>query len=139
MSHGHLYEQGGAAQLAGVTMTQIPNKHDGTFCLEELQKKIRGQDIHEPVTSLVMIENTHNMCGGKVLPLEWMEQLAAIAKEHGLKVHMDGARIFNAAAYMDLPVARLVRDVDSISFCWSKGLSCPVGSMLVGSLGFIKQ
>lgn len=139
VSHSHLWEQGGSAQIAGVPMTQIENKPDGTFCLTELRKKIRGLDIHEPITSLVMIENTHNYCGGKVLPLDWIENLAQLARDHNLKIHMDGARVFNAATYLNVPVSRVVRDVDSVSFCLSKGLSCPVGCMLVGTKDFITQ
>lgn len=138
-AHSHLWEQGNSAHLAGVSLTQIQNKPDGTFCLNELRKKIRGSDIHEPVTSLVLIENTHNYCGGKVLPLKWIEELAALAKENNLKIHMDGARVFNAAEFLNIPVSRIVRDVDSISFCLSKGLSCPVGCMLVGTKAFITQ
>jgi len=138
-AHSFLYEQGGAAHLAGVSLNLIQNKPDGTFDLDEFEQKVRGFDIHEPKTQLVMVENTHNMCGGKVLPLEWLEQLSKRARAHGLKIHMDGARVFNAAAYMNVPVSRIARDVDTVCFCLSKGLSCPVGSLLVGSKEFIKE
>uniref|UniRef100_A0A182QXQ8 Aromatic amino acid beta-eliminating lyase/threonine aldolase domain-containing protein n=1 Tax=Anopheles farauti TaxID=69004 RepID=A0A182QXQ8_9DIPT len=139
IAHGFLYEQGGAAQIAGVLLNTIHNNPDGTFCLNELVRKFRGFDVHEPDTTLVMVENTHNICGGKVLPLDWLEKLAAICREKGAKVHMDGARVFNAAAYLDLPVSRVVRDVDSVCFCLSKGLACPVGSILLGTKEFIKE
>ncbi|XP_019564028.2 uncharacterized protein LOC109432163 [Aedes albopictus] len=139
MAHVFLYEQGGSAQLAGVLLNNIKNKSDGTFCLDELQNKFRGFDVHEPNTELVLIENTHNMCGGKVLPLQWMEDLSKICKEKSIKLHMDGARVFNAAEHLKVPVSRVVRDVDSVCFCLSKSLACPVGSMLVGSKEFIKQ
>nr|XP_019561917.2 LOW QUALITY PROTEIN: probable low-specificity L-threonine aldolase 2 [Aedes albopictus] len=139
MAHVFLYEQGGSAQLAGVLLNNIKNKPDGTFCLEELQNKFRGFDVHEPNTELVLIENTHNMCGGKVLPLQWMEDLSKICKEKSIKLHMDGARVFNAAEHLKVPVSRVVRDVDSVCFCLSKSLAVPVGSMLVGSKEFIKQ
>uniref|UniRef100_A0A8W7PAV1 Aromatic amino acid beta-eliminating lyase/threonine aldolase domain-containing protein n=1 Tax=Anopheles coluzzii TaxID=1518534 RepID=A0A8W7PAV1_ANOCL len=129
IAHGFLYEQGGAAQIAGVLLNTIKNNPDGTFCLNELVRKFRGFDVHEPNTVLVMVENTHNICGGKVLPLDWLEKLAAICREKGAKVHMDGARVFNAASYLNLPVSRIVRDVDSVCFCLSKGLACPVGSI----------
>lgn len=86
-----------------------------------------------------MVEQTHNMAGGKVVPLDWIEDLSKICKEHDIKIHMDGARIFNAAEYLKLPVSRLVRDVDSVCFCLSKGLSCPVGSILIGTTKFIDQ
>ncbi|XP_058130688.1 uncharacterized protein LOC131287499 [Anopheles ziemanni] len=138
-AHGFLYEQGGAAQIAGVLLSTIRNNPDGTFCLNELARKFRGFDVHEPDTVLVMVENTHNMCGGKVLPLEWLEKLATICREKGAKVHMDGARVFNAAAYLNVPVSRVVRDVDSVCFCLSKGLACPVGSILLGTKEFIKE
>uniref|UniRef100_A0A6E8W9H3 Aromatic amino acid beta-eliminating lyase/threonine aldolase domain-containing protein n=1 Tax=Anopheles coluzzii TaxID=1518534 RepID=A0A6E8W9H3_ANOCL len=90
IAHGFLYEQGGAAQIAGVLLNTIKNNPDGTFCLNELVRKFRGFDVHEPNTVLVMVENTHNICGGKVLPLDWLEKLAAICREKGAKVHMDG-------------------------------------------------
>uniref|UniRef100_A0A182NCJ9 Aromatic amino acid beta-eliminating lyase/threonine aldolase domain-containing protein n=1 Tax=Anopheles dirus TaxID=7168 RepID=A0A182NCJ9_9DIPT len=139
LAHGFLYEQGGAAQIAGVLLNTIHNNPDGTFCLNELVRKFRGFDVHEPDTTLVMVEDTHNICGGKVLPLDWLEKLAAICREKGAKVHMDGARVFNAAAYLNLPVSRVVRDVDSVCFCLSKGLACPVGSILLGTKEFIKE
>jgi threonine aldolase len=137
-AHIFLYEQGGAAQLAGVLINTIKNKEDGTYCLEELRRKFRGFDNHEPMTQLVTVENTHNMCGGKVLPLEFIEEVSKICKEKSVKLHMDGARVFSAAEYLKVPVARVVRDVDSISCCLSKNLACPVGSILVGSSDFIK-
>ncbi|XP_039449652.1 uncharacterized protein LOC120428668 [Culex pipiens pallens] len=138
-AHVFLYEQGGAAQLAGVLLHTIKNKPDGTFCLKELPNMFRGFDVHEPITNLVLVENTHNMCGGKVLPLQWLEDLAQICKRNSAKVHMDGARVFNAAEYLGVPVSRVVRDVDSVCFCLSKGLACPVGSILLGTKDFIKQ
>lgn len=139
MAHVFLYEQGGSAQLAGVSLNNIKNLPDGTFSLDELQTKFRGFDVHEPKTELVLIENTHNICGGKVIPLQWIEDLAQICKKESVKVHMDGARVFNAAEHLGVPVSRIVRDVDSVCCCLSKGLACPVGSVLVGSKEFIKQ
>lgn len=141
-----LYFAAGAAQIAGVQLATIKNKTDGTFCLNEMQRKLRlYDDCHEPVTSLVIVENTHNMCGGKVLPLEWLNELAGIcknpAKTNGKKIalHMDGARIFNAAAYLNVPVSRITKDFDSVCYCLSKGLSAPVGSVLLGTKEFIKE
>lgn len=139
MAHVFLYEQGGSAQLAGVSLNNIKNNPDGTFCLKELRNKFRGYDVHEPKTELVLVENTHNMCGGKVVPLQWLEDLAKICKEQSVKVHMDGARVFNAAENLKVPVSRVVRDVDSVNVCLSKSLACPVGSILIGSKDFIKQ
>lgn len=125
--------------MAGVLLHTIKNKPDGTFCLKALPDMFRGFDVHEPITNLVLVENTHNMCGGKVLPLQWLEDLAQICKRNSAKVHMDGARIFNAAEYLGVPVSRVVRDVDSVCFCLSKGLACPVGSILLGTKDFIQQ
>lgn len=139
LSHVFLYEQGSAAQLGGVQLSTLPNRPDGTFCLKQLVRKIRGFDLHEPITSLVVVENTHNMCGGRVVPLDWLERLAKVCKEHSLKMHMDGARVFNAAQVLNVPVARIVKDFDSVCFCLSKGLSSPVGSILAGSKDFITQ
>ncbi|XP_014086186.2 uncharacterized protein [Bactrocera oleae] len=147
LSHVYLYEQGGAAHIAGIQLATIPNKADGTFCLEALRRKVRLEDDHEPITSLIIVENTHNICGGKVIPLEWLDKLAALVngdkqlQPYGKRValHMDGARVFNAAAALQVPVARIARDFDSVNFCLSKGLSAPVGSVLVGSEAFIRQ
>lgn len=138
-SHVYLYEQGGAAHLAGVQVSTVPNLTDGTFDLAEVRRKIRGFDQHEPITKLVVVEQTHNMCGGKVVPLEWLDSLGELAREKNLKVHMDGARVFNAAEYLKVPLSRICRDVDSVCYCLSKGLSAPIGSVLVGSKDFIKQ
>lgn len=118
-------------------LTTIPNNDDGTFSLDALKSKFRGSDCHEPKTSLVIVENTHNVCGGKVIPLEWLDELAAICKPKNVKMHMDGARIFNAAEYLNVPVSRIARDFDSVTFCLSKSLSAPVGSVLIGTKEFI--
>lgn len=138
-SHVYLFEQGGAAQLAGVQLCPLPNKPDGTFCLTQFQENIRGRDLHEVITSMAIVENTQNMCGGKVLPLEYLDEFTRICRENGIKAHMDGARVFNAATAMGVPVSRVCRDFDSISICLSKSLCCPVGSVLLGSREFIVQ
>ncbi|ALC46940.1 CG10184 [Drosophila busckii] len=145
LSHIFLYEQGGAAQLAGVQLATLKNQPDGTFSLQELRHKIRNyKDCHEPITSMVVVENTHNICGGKVIPLAYLDELAALVREPGVGIarialHMDGARIFNAATACGVSVARIARDFDSLSVCLSKGLGAPVGSMLVGSKAFIEE
>ncbi|KAH8312528.1 hypothetical protein KR044_011272 [Drosophila immigrans] len=145
LSHIFLYEQGGAAHLAGVQLATIRNQPDGTFSLQELRHKIRNyKDCHEPVTSLVVVENTHNICGGKVIPLAFLDELAALVRGPGVGItrialHMDGARVFNAAAALGVSVERITRDFDSVSVCLSKGLSAPVGSVLVGSKAFIAE
>ncbi|XP_053607469.1 uncharacterized protein LOC128673560 [Plodia interpunctella] len=139
-SHIFSYEQGGASHLGGVLLTILQNKPDGTFDLEEVEKRVRdGSDVHIPTTTLVAIENTHNCCGGKVLPLKWLDDIAALCKKHSIALHMDGARLFNAAAYSGEKPSRIVRDCDSVSVCFSKGLSAPVGSAVVGSYHFIDQ
>lgn len=138
-SHIFLYEQGGAAQLAGVQLSTIPNRADGTFCLDEFRRRIRMDDQHEPRTEMAAVENTHNMCGGRVLPLDWLAEWSQLCAERGIRRHMDGARVFNAAAALGVPVARLVRDVDSVSVCLSKGLGAPVGSVLLGGKEFIRK
>lgn len=119
-------------------LNTIPNNDDGTFSLNEFRSRIRGSDpIHEPKTNLVIVENTHNMCGGKVMPMEWLDELADICKTHKIKMHMDGARIFNAAEYLKVPVSRIARDFDSVVFSLCKSLSAPVGSVMMGSKSFI--
>lgn len=138
-AHTFLYEQGGAAQIAGVQLSTVRNNNDGTFCLNELKGKIRGFDSHEPITKLVIVENTHNICGGKVIPLDWLDSLSEICKKNNLVLHMDGARVFNAAEYLNVPVARIVRDFESVCYCLSKGLTAPVGSVLIGSNEFITE
>ncbi|CAH0757494.1 unnamed protein product [Diatraea saccharalis] len=139
LSHIFRYEVGGATHLAGVMLSNIPNKADGTFDLNVLERRIRGSDIHEPITSLVTIENTHNVCGGKALPLQWVDELAELCKKHKIPIHLDGARLFNACEYLQQSPARVARDCDSVSVCFSKGLAAPVGSALVGSYHFIEH
>ncbi|KAK7082644.1 hypothetical protein SK128_016509 [Halocaridina rubra] len=139
LSHVHIYEQGGISQLGGVHPRTLQNLPDGTFSLEELRKAVRKDDVHMPITELVCIENTHNVAGGRVLPLEWLDQLGSTCRELGLPLHMDGARLMNAAAAMQVPPARIVRDCASVSVCLSKGLGAPVGSVIVGSQEFITK
>ncbi|MGK2966531.1 MAG: GntG family PLP-dependent aldolase, partial [Tepidiformaceae bacterium] len=90
-------------------------------------------------TSLLCLENTHNRCGGAAVPLDTMDALASVGRSHGLAVHLDGARIFNAAAALGVPASRIARDCDSVSFCLSKGLGCPVGSVVCGESAFIER
>lgn len=106
---------------------------------DAVEAAIRPKNIHYPPTTLLCLENTHNRCGGAVLTPEYTSTVAALAHQHGLKVHLDGARIFNAAVYLETPVSELVKDADSVSFCLSKGLSAPVGSLLCGSREFIAE
>lgn len=130
---------GGAAHIAGVLLNVIPNNEDGTFSLDEFRSRIRGDDEHEPVTALAVVENTHNICGGRVISLEWIDEFVSICKAKKVKMHMDGARVFHASNYLNVPIARISRDFDSLTFCLSKSLCAPVGSVLVGSHEFIQH
>ncbi len=138
-AHTFLYEVGGISALGGIHPHTIPNQSDGTLKLEDIRGAVRGEDIHDPPTRLILLENTHNRCGGVVLSPAYTRQVAALAAERGLKVHLDGARIFNAAAALDVDPVELTDPVDSVMFCLSKGLSAPVGSVLCGSREFIDR
>ncbi len=138
-SHTFMFEQGGMAALGGITPWPIPNQPDGTLRLEDIQGAIRADNPHFPRTALVCLENTHNMCGGLPLTAEYTDKVADLAHSQGLKVHLDGARVFNAAAALGADVQDLVRSVDSVMFCLSKGLCAPVGSVVCGSASFIAE
>ena len=131
-SHIFLFEQGGAAQYGGIAFHTIPNLEDGTMDIQSVQGAIRDDDIHEPETSLIAIENTHNACGGKVLPVDFLKSMSDIGKTHNIPIHLDGARIWNALQESKLDAKDIGQYVDSISVCLSKGLGAPVGSVLLG-------
>jgi threonine aldolase len=137
-SHIYRYEVGGPSTLGGSPMYVVPTEPNGMLDLYQVEVGISdGSDEHSAPTALLCIENTHNRCGGAVLNIEQLESLANLAHTHNVKVHMDGARIFNAATALGVPVSTLASKVDSMMFCLSKGLSAPVGSMVVGSREFI--
>ncbi len=136
-SHTFLHEAGGISALGGVHSCQIPNQPDGTLALEDIRAAIRTEDIHHPVSRLLCLENTHNDCGGVPLSGEYTRSAAEIAHQHGMAVHLDGARLFNAATALGVSAADLAAPVDSVTFCLSKGLCAPVGSVLCGSGAFI--
>ena len=138
-SHTFLYESGGMSALGGIHPHTISNQPDGTMRLEDIKAAIRGDNVHFPRTRLICLENTHNRCNGSALSAEYIDSVAALAKEHGLLVHLDGARIFNAAVALAVDVKELTANVDSLSFCLSKGLSGPVGSLVCGSSEFIAE
>lgn len=138
-AHIFRYEAGGSSALGGIAQFQIPNNADGTLPLNQVEAAIRGSDQHEPRTRLIAIENTHNRCGGTVLPPQYMREVRALADRRGLPVHLDGARIFNAAVALGVDVKELTQYVDSVTFCLSKGLSAPVGSVICGSKDFIAR
>ena len=138
-AHTYKYEKGGISAYGGIHSTQIPNQDDGTMQLEDIRAAIRGIDDHFPVTKLICLENTHNVCGGAPLSVTYTKEVADLARAHNIKMHIDGARIFNAAVAQGVEVQELVEDADSISFCMSKGLAAPVGSVICGSKDFIDQ
>ena len=136
-SHIYVYEQGGAATIAGIHPRVVRNQQDGTLDIDEVLDAIRPSDDHFPVTRLVCIENTHNKCGGRVLPKEFIDRLGEAAHARGLLVHMDGARVMNACAALGTSPHELCAACDSVSVCLSKALGSPVGSVLVGPKDFI--
>lgn len=138
-SHTFLYEAGGISALGGVHSCQIPNQADGSLLLEDIVSAIRAPDDHHPVTRLISLENTHNRCGGVVLSPEYTRQVGELARQHGLKLHLDGARLFNAAVACGVPAAELAAPADSVTICLSKGLCAPVGSVLCGSQEYIQK
>jgi threonine aldolase len=138
-SHTFLYEAGGSASLGGIHHYAVPNQPDGTLRLDDIQAAIRPDNVHAPRTRLICLENTHNRCGGAVLSPAYTDQVGALAQEHALRVHLDGARVFNAAVALGLDVRELTRSVDSVTFCLSKGLSAPVGAVLCGDAAFIAE
>jgi threonine aldolase len=136
--HIYMNEAGGAAALGGVQLFPVPTKR-GVPDVSRIQSAVRDpNNLHFPRTRLVCVENTNNREGGIALPVEAMDAVGEVAHTNGLAVHVDGARIFNAAVALGVPAARVVENADSIQFCLSKGLGCPVGSMLVGSKDYIK-
>ncbi|HKJ27484.1 MAG TPA: low-specificity L-threonine aldolase [Anaerolineales bacterium] len=137
-AHIFLFEAAGASALGGVNINTIPNQPDGKLSLEDIEQAIRPDDVHQPITKLVAMENTHNRCNGASLSQSYTENLAEYVHSRGLKLHIDGARIFNAAVDQNISVKNLASPADSITFCLSKGLSAPVGSLICGSQEFIK-
>ena len=138
-SHTFLYEAGGAAALGGVHPHLLLNQSDGTLLLGDIKEALRPDDIHHPISRLVVLENTHNRCGGVALTLEYTHAAGELAHQLGLLLHLDGARIFNAAVALGIKAVDLAEPADSVTFCLSKGLSAPVGSVLCGSNEFIAQ
>jgi threonine aldolase len=136
-AHTFLFEAGGISVLGGVHSCQLPNQSDGSLRIEDIEAAIRPDDPHDPITRLVCLENTHNRCGGTFQPPEYMKQVSEFSHERGLYVHLDGARIFNAAAAQGIQAKALADPVDSVTFCLSKGLCAPVGSVLCGKKEFI--
>jgi len=127
--HTYMYEGGGAAVLGGIQPNPIPFAADGSLPLDTIEATIKPDDVHFAITRLICLENTQ---GGKVLPLEYLARYSAFAKERGLRRHLDGARAFNASVALGVDIAEICQHFDTVSLCLSKGLGCPVGSVLVG-------
>jgi threonine aldolase len=138
-SHTFYYEAGGTSALGGIHPHTIPNQPDGTLRLEDIEAAVRPDNIHFPRTRLICLENTHNRCGGAPLTPDYTNEVARLARRHGLAVHLDGARVFNAAVALGVDVKALTEGADSVSLCLSKGLSAPVGAVICGSKTFIAE
>ena len=138
-SHIYLNEGGGMAALAGLQAYPVPNQPDGTLRVEDIAAAIRSEDVHHPRTHLICLENTQNICGGVPLSAAYTRQVADLAHSRGLKLHLDGARLFNAAVAQGVSAEALAAPADSVMFCLSKGLCAPVGSVLCGSKDFIAE
>jgi len=139
LGHTFLFEAGGISALGGVFAHTLPNQPDGTIALPDLEGAVRAENIHHPRSRLVILENTHNRCGGVAISRAYTDQVGACARENNLHLHLDGARIFNAAAALGTSAKALAAAADSVTFCLSKGLCAPVGSVLCGSNDFIHE
>lgn len=137
-AHIFMFEAGGPAVLSGVQIRTVPGFR-GAMDPEDVEAAIRPQDLHCPRTSLICLENTHNRSGGCVIPLDNMKAIYELAKQHGINVHLDGARVFNAATALDVDVKQITRYADSVQFCLSKGLCAPVGSLVAGPKEFVDR
>jgi threonine aldolase len=137
-SHSYIYECGAPAALSGVTCKLIPGTR-GIFTGDDVRAELRTENVHFPMTKLVCVENTHNRGGGSIWPMDTLKSVEAVAREAGLRLHMDGARLWNASVASGIPLADYARCVDSVSVCFSKGLGAPVGSALAGEVDFIAR
>jgi threonine aldolase len=139
-AHTFRHEVGGVAALGGIHPMTLPLQPNGTMRLEDIRSAVRDpQDVHYPISRLVEIENTCGALGGIPLTVEYTRAVGDLCKEYGLKLHLDGARVWNAATALNVDVRQLTEPVDSVSFCLSKGLSAPVGSLLCGTSEFINR
>ncbi len=137
-SHIYTAEVGGLGIFGGVFLHVLPNQPDGAIPLERLQGAIRSA-VYTPKTRVISLESTHNRCGGAALPLEYLQQVAALARARGVALHLDGARIFNAAIALGVSAAQIAEPFEAVNFCFSKGLGAPVGSIVCGSEAFIQE
>ena len=138
-SHIFFYEQGGSSALGGIHPRTVDNQPDGKMTLHHIEAAIRNDDIHFPITRLIVLENTHNRCNGSPLDAAYMNSVGKLARRYGLKIHVDGARLFNASTALGVDAKDLVAEADSVSICLSKGLAAPVGSVVSGNQDFISE
>ena len=138
-AHIFFYEQGGSSAVGSIHPRTIPNQPDGTLLLEDIESAVRPENVHFPVTRLLVLENTHNRCNGAPLASDYLQAVRRLADNYSLKVHVDGARLFNAAAALDVPPADLAAPADSVSVCLSKGLAAPAGAVVCGDRSFIDR
>lgn len=138
-AHTFVHEVGGISALGGVHPHILPVQPDGTLALDAIRRAIRTPDIHVPVTRMIILENAQGSMTGIPVPKDYIDAVGAIAREHDLALHIDGARLFNAVTALKIDAADLVAAADSVTFCLSKGLCAPVGSVLVGSRQFIRK
>jgi threonine aldolase len=138
-SHIYLNEVGGMSALGGIHPCPVPNQPDGTLAPADILASIRSEDVHHPITRLVCLENTQNVCGGVPLTRAYTRQVAELAHRNNLALHLDGARIFNSAVAQNISARELAEPADSVMFCLSKGLAAPIGSMLVSTNEFIAR
>ena len=138
-SHTFYYEAGGISAFGGIHSRQLKNEKNGKIKISNIESSIRVDNVHFPRTSAITLENTHNLCNGSPLEANYINDVVEIAHANDMKVHIDGARIFNAAVSLEVDVKFLVENVDSVTFCLSKGLSSPIGSVICGDVDFINK
>jgi len=139
LSHTFLFEAGGMSALGGIHPFTIPNQSDGTLRFDDIESAIRADNPHFPISRLICLENTHNRCGGVPITSEYTRKVGDLARRYSLKLHIDGARIFNAAVALNVPAAELAAPADSVMICLSKALCAPVGSVVCGDSDFIQR
>jgi threonine aldolase len=134
-SNSHIYciERGGISAIGSIHPIVVNNKPDATFDLKELEYIIPPNSEHLPQPRVIALESSHNICNGRVLPLDYIKKVKKIAKKHKLRMHLDGARGLNAVTYLGVEPAEMVKDFDTVNFCLSKGMGCPIGSMVIGT------
>uniref|UniRef100_A0A090XAV9 Putative threonine aldolase n=1 Tax=Ixodes ricinus TaxID=34613 RepID=A0A090XAV9_IXORI len=138
-SHIFRKEHESVTKIAGMQTWAVPTEADGSLLIEDLLSRVRQSDLQQrPSPSLLCLENTHNVCGGTVLPIEYLNKASQFSKHSKIPIHMDGARIMNAATYLDQPVAEIVKGCDSVMMCLTKGLACPGGSVVAGPKEYVQ-